>query len=143
MKNRAWLVVIAGVMVASCAGTTTSVARSIETPTAARPVVAHLGNADPLMVDVYPRIVSNEGNAWVRLRVEPDPRSVSVDVEWWSLDGIGGAHQINLEGDRAAIRHQYGLKRLDPGEYEVTAVLTRSDGTRVRRSTTITVVGTR
>jgi hypothetical protein len=143
MKNGAWLVA-AGVMVASCAGTTANVARSLETPAVARPGVAHLAGAgDPLSVDVYPHVVGNDGNAWVRLRIEPDPRAVSVDLEWWSLDGVGGAHLINLEGDLAAVRHQYGLKNLDPGEYEIIAVLTRSDGTHVRRSTNLIVVGTR
>jgi hypothetical protein len=30
---------------------------------------------------------------------------------------------------------------MDAGEYEISAVLTRSDGTRIRRSATVLVVG--
>ena len=33
------------------------------------------------------------------------------------------------------------IKRLDPGHYEVTAVLLRADGSRIQRRTTILVVG--
>ena len=146
MKSKTLMAMAAGMLLTACAGTTANVARSIDTPGAVmRPGAAHLGGdgggADALSIDVYPRIVSNEGDAWVRLRIEPDARSVGVDVQWWSLDGVGGAHLINLEGDRAAVRHQYGIKHLEPGEYQVTAILMRSDGSRVQRSTTLVVVG--
>jgi hypothetical protein len=96
---------------------------------------------DALEVDVYPRIAYAQSDAWIRLRVEPDARSRSVDLEWFSTEGGGGAHMITLEGERAAIRHQFPIKRLAAGEYEITAVLTRNDGTRVRRTTTMRVVG--
>ena len=66
-------------------------------------------------------------------------RSRSVELEWWSIDGGGGAHLITLEGERAAIRHQYSIKRLDAGEYEVAAILRRNDGTRVRRTAMVYV----
>ena len=147
MKSKALLAMAAGMILTACANTTATVARSIDTPGAGavmRPAAAYLGGesgGNALSIDVYPRIVSNEGSAWVRLRIEPDARSVGVDVQWWSLDGVGGAHLINLEGDRAAVRHQYGIKNLDPGEYQVTAILMRSDGSRVQRSTTLVVVG--
>jgi hypothetical protein len=103
--------------------------------------VSRSRHAEPLEIDVYPRITSAQGDAWVRLRIEPDPRSRSVDLEWFSADGGGGAHLITLEGERAAVRHQFPIKRLATGEYEITAVLTRTDGTTVRRTTTVTVVG--
>jgi hypothetical protein len=97
--------------------------------------------ADPLQLDVYPRITSAYSDAWVRLRVEPDARSRSIELEWFSAEGGGGSTLITLEGERAAVRHQVPIKRLAAGQYEVTAVLTRNDGTRVRRSATVTVVG--
>jgi hypothetical protein len=112
--------------------------------TAATPAVApesRQRQAEPLEIDVYPRIASAHSDAWVRLRIEPDPRSRSVDLEWFSVDGGGGAHLITLEGERAAVRHQFPIKRLAAGEYEVTAVLTRNDGTTVRRTATVRVVG--
>jgi hypothetical protein len=96
---------------------------------------------EPLEIDVYPRITSAQGDAWVRVRIEPDARSRSVDLEWFSADGGGGAHLITLEGERAAVRHQFPIKRLAAGKYDVTAVLTRNDGTTVRRTTTVLVVG--
>ena len=96
---------------------------------------------DALTLDVYPRILWEQGDLSVQLRVEPDERSRSIDLEWWSDEGGGGAHRITLEGDRAAIRHQYFIKRLEAGEYEVAAILLRNDGTRVRRTATIYVTG--
>ena len=94
---------------------------------------------DALTLDVYPRIMFAQSDLSVQLRVEPDTRSRSVELEWWSVDGGGGAHLITLEGEHAAIRHQYSIKRLDAGEYEIAAILRRNDGTRVRRTATIYV----
>ena len=96
---------------------------------------------DALTLRVYPRIVTAESNANVRMRVERDARSRSVELEWWSADGAGGSHLINLEGSRAAVHHEFPIKRLEPGEYEIVAVLTRDDGSRVRRTTTLLVSG--
>jgi hypothetical protein len=96
---------------------------------------------DALTLDVYPRIMWEQGDLSVQLRVEPDERSRSIEVEWWSDEGGGGAHRISLEGGRAAIRHQYSIKNLAAGEYEVAAILLRNDGTRVRRRATIYVTG--
>jgi hypothetical protein len=137
------LAVVVGAMSASCAtavrdthaglGTRTAMVAAAAAPRTPRP--------DALEVDVYPRITYAQSDAWVRLRVEPDARSRSVDLEWFSAEGGGGAHMITLEGERAAIRHQFPIKRLAAGEYEITAVLTRNDGTRVRRTTTMRVVG--
>lgn len=95
--------------------------------------------AEPLTIDVYPRIVS-DGPVSVRLRVEPNALSRTMEVSWWSTDGLGGSRMLELDGDRAAIRHEFPIKRIDPGEYEVSAVLTRSDGTRIRRTATVIVV---
>jgi hypothetical protein len=97
--------------------------------------------SDALTLRVYPRIATAESNANVRMRVERDARSRSVELEWWSAEGAGGSHLINLEGSRAAVHHEFPIKRLEPGEYEIVAVLTRDDGSRVRRTTTLTVSG--
>ena len=96
---------------------------------------------DSLGVDVYPRIAMAGDGASVRVRVEPSVLSRSVELSWWSGDGVGGSHLITLDGDRAARRYDMPIKRLDPGHYEVTAVLLRADGSRIQRRTTILVVG--
>lgn len=95
--------------------------------------------AEPLKIEVYPRIVT-DGPVSVRLRVEPNALSRTMEVSWWSADGLGGSRMLEIDGDRAAIRYEFPIKRIDPGEYEVSVVLTRSDGTRVRRSATIIVI---
>jgi hypothetical protein len=97
-------------------------------------------DAEPLSIDVYPRIVTS-GYLSVRLRVEPNALSRTMEVSWWSADGLGGARQLEVDGDRAAIRYEFPIKRIDPGEYEVSAVLIRADGSRVRRTATVLVVG--
>jgi hypothetical protein len=106
----------------------------------AGPTQARAAGGDALSIDVYPRIVSN-GYVSIRLRVEPNTLSRNMEVSWWSTDGLGGSRMLELDGDRAAIRHEFPIKRIDPGEYEVTAVLIRSDGTKVRRSANVIVVG--
>ena len=137
-------IVLGAMTTASCATAIQNMpmaSASTTAATAAAVPVSRSRHAEPLEIDVYPRITSAQSDAWVRLRIEPDPRSRSVDLEWFSAEGGGGAHLITLEGERAAVRHQFPIKRLATGEYEITAVLTRNDGTTVRRRTTVTVVG--
>jgi hypothetical protein len=137
-------IVLGAVTTASCANAIQNTHMASAGILAAAPAAVAASAApsgDPLELDVYPRITTAHGDAWVRLRIEPDPRSRSVDLEWFSAEGGGGAHLITLEGERAAVRHQFPIKRLAAGEYEVTAVLTRNDGTTVRRTTTVHVVG--
>lgn len=91
-------------------------------------------STDPVLkLDLSAYYVSEPAQVTARLRVEPDARSRSLTIEWWTEDGVGGSHLIALEGDRAAIRHTYPIKRLAQGAYVVTAVLQRNDGTSVRR----------
>lgn len=106
-----------------------------------RPAAAARGAADgePLSIDVYPR-VATDGPLSVRLRVEPNVLSRNMEVSWWSADGLGGSRLLEIDGDRAAIRYEFPIRRIDPGEYTVSAVLIRSDGTRVLRSVTVLVV---
>ena len=96
---------------------------------------------DALDLDVYPKFMLEQSTASVRLRIEPDTRSRGVWVEWNSAEGGSGAHLIPLDGDAAPIRFDVPLKRLDAGEYAVSATLMRSDGTRVVRAATLTVFG--
>ena len=141
------LIVLGAMTCTSCATAVRDTHLAFANPVAATPAVSpapsarDTGTADPLQLDVYPRFTTAQSDAWIRLRVEPDARSRSLELEWFSAEGGGGAHLITLEGERAAVRHQFPIKRLSAGEYEITAVLTRNDGTRVRRTTTVTVVG--
>ncbi len=142
MKYQALVAVLAALTAVSCAAVTASpVLADVGPGAAARSASVRTGvsRADPLEVDVYPRIVTGD-YASVRLRVEPHELSRNVDVSWWSEDGLGGSHQVQVDGEHAAIRYEFPIKRIDPGEYDVTAILTRSDGTRIRRTTRLVVV---
>ena len=77
----------------------------------------------------------------VRARVEPDARSRELIIEWVADDLSGGSHAISLEGSRAAPAHRYTLKHLTPGQYVVTAILRRNDGTETRSESNLWVVG--
>jgi hypothetical protein len=77
----------------------------------------------------------------VRARVEPDARSRELIIEWVADDLSGGSHAISLEGARAAAAHRYTLKHLTPGQYVVTAILRRNDGTETRSESNLWVVG--
>ena len=96
---------------------------------------------DPLTVEVWPRVAVERGGAFIRTRVQPDARSRALTIEWWTPDFVGGSHLISLEGDLSASRHEYVIKGLAAGEYVVTAVLKRNDGTQVRRETRLLVAG--
>ena len=133
-----------GVAASSLLALTTSFPLLAESRAAgeSRPAVVgeRASDAEPLSIDVYPRIAT-DGPVSVRLRVEPNALSRNVEVSWWSTDGLGGSRLLEIDGDKAAIRYEFPIKRIDPGQYEVSAVLIRSDGSRVRRSATVLVVG--
>ena len=95
----------------------------------------------PMTLDVYPRMITAQSNASVRLRIEPDTRSRSVLIEWTSDDADAGSHLINLDGEDAPIRFEFPLKRMTAGDYHVVATLIRNDGTRMVRATTLSVFG--
>jgi hypothetical protein len=86
-------------------------------------------------------ITPEPGTVRVRARVEPDPRSRALTIEWWTPDSVGGSHLITLEGDRAAITHDYEIKSMDAGSYVVTARLVRNDGSQIKREAQMLVVG--
>jgi hypothetical protein len=99
------------------------------------------GKTDPLTLKTPAFIGATGGDVMVKMRVEPDPRSRELTLEWVGEDLSGGSHAITLNGALAAATHQFALKRLSPGTHVVTAILRRSDGTEVRREATVTVVG--
>jgi hypothetical protein len=141
------LLIVAAVTVASCAGATATVARNQqfapEAPAAVASRYVGITAGDPLRVSVYPSVITAHGDAWVHVRVEANASSRAVDLEWFSPDAGGGSHLISLDGDRAAVHHQFALKRLEAGEYEIRAVLLLADGSRMVRSATLLVSGMR
>jgi len=96
---------------------------------------------EPLTITMSANFTGVKSDVIVRMRVEPDPRSRELTVEWIADDLSGGSHLISLQGDRAAATHHYPLRRLAPGNYIVAAILRRSDGTIVRRESFVSVVG--
>lgn len=126
--------VVLSVATASCA----RAAADVHLTTAFRPPVGARLIAQPkqpddqaLRMDLSDYLVNEPAMIDVRMRVEPDERSRSLTVEWWTPDGVGGSHLISLEGERAPIRYTYPIRRMSEGQYAVTAVLRRSDGTEV------------
>ncbi|MEQ1573475.1 MAG: hypothetical protein ABL993_04450 [Vicinamibacterales bacterium] len=96
---------------------------------------------EPLAIKTSGAFAPAESDVIVRMRVERDPRARELTIEWVSDDLSGGSHAISLDGGRAAITHQYAIKKMSAGEYTVTAILRLSDGTEVRRASRVTIVG--
>ena len=97
---------------------------------------------EPLAINLSHHVASEPAQVTAHVRVEPDTRSRTLTIEWWAFDDlVGGSHLISLEGDRSAIHYYYPIKRMEAGEYVVTAVLTRDDGTQERRQTKLIVSG--
>jgi hypothetical protein len=98
---------------------------------------------DALIMTLSANLAPEPAQVSVRMRLEPDPRSRLLLIEWWSADGVGGSHTITVEGERAATRQEYPIKQMQAGEYVVSAVLVRNDGTQVKRTARMMVVGER
>ena len=96
---------------------------------------------EPLAIKTSGSFAPAETDVVVRMRVERDPRARELTLEWISDDLSGGSHAIALDGGRAAIMHQYSIKRMSAGAYTVTAILRLSDGTEIRRASMVTIVG--
>src|SRR5687767_6057577 len=120
MNRKAVLAIVLSVATVSCAATTAPVLANVSAGTRGRPAtpITRGGEAEPLAIDVYPRIASSGDQVSVRMRIEPDVLSRSVEVSWWSIDGLGGSRLMEIDGDRAAMRYEFPIKRIDPGEYE-------------------------
>jgi hypothetical protein len=110
-------------------------------PMTAGQVVTPSSDGNPLRLAVSAYIAAAPGQITVYTRAEPDERSRSLTIEWWSAEGVGGSHAISLNGEFSPARHDYAIKRLVAGQYVVSAVLTRNDGTQLRRETNVLVVG--
>ena len=139
------VLVVMAVMGTGCASA--RVMGSVSSPSADLTVSSPLPSSmapvrgDPVTIATSTRVAFEPAHVVVTTRVVRDERNRLLTIEWWTPEGIGGSHGISLEGGRAAIRHGHAIKGLGAGEYMVTAVLMRSDGTEIRRSTHVMVVG--
>ncbi len=95
----------------------------------------------PLTLKLSTTLAPAPAQVTARISVEPDARSRSLTVEWWSREGAGGSHALTLDGDRAAMRQDFAIKRIEAGEYVVRVILTRDDGSIVKKESNLIVVG--
>ena len=105
------------------------------------PVAATAKDDPPLTMTLSTHVATEPAQVFVRVRVEPDPRSRELSIEWWSQEGVGGSTSKTLSGDQEKPRHEYIIKRMEAGEYVVTARLTRDDGSQVKQETKVLVRG--
>src|SRR4051812_35982622 len=71
-------------------------------PVGARLVPQPITPNDPsLKLELSAYFVNEPAQIEARIRVEPDARSRSVTIEWWTEDGVGGSHFVALEGDQS------------------------------------------
>lgn len=98
-------------------------------------------NDPSLRLDLSAYYVNEPAQIDARMRVQPDARSRSLTIEWWTEDGVGGSHLISLDGDQSAATFRYPISRMTEGEYMVTAVLQRNDGSTVRLQRRVLVIG--
>lgn len=97
---------------------------------------------EPLTISLSHHVINEPAQVTAFVRVEPDARSRSLSIEWWTTDDlVGGSHLIALEGERSAAHHSFPIRRMEAGEYQVSAILTRDDGTQVKRQTRVIVTG--
>jgi hypothetical protein len=95
----------------------------------------------PLTLSLSTNVAPAPAQVTARVRLEPDARSRSLTIEWWSVDGAGGSHLVNLDGEYAATRQDFAIKRIEAGEYIVRAVLVRDDGSLIKKESNLVVVG--
>jgi hypothetical protein len=96
---------------------------------------------EPLAITMSARMAPARTDVVARMRVEPDARSRELTIEWVAEDLSGGSHAITLNGANAAATHRFTIKHMSPGSYIVTAILRLSDGSEIRRASSVTVVG--
>lgn len=95
----------------------------------------------PLTLKLSSTLAPAPAQVTARISVEPDARSRSLTVEWWSLEGAGGSHALTLDGDRAATRQDFAIKHIEAGEYVVRVIVTRDDGSILKKESNLIVVG--
>jgi hypothetical protein len=94
-----------------------------------------------MAISVSAHLASEPAQVIVRTRIEPDAGNRELTIDWWNAEGVGGSHSLTLDGDRAPRRYDCAIKNMSAGDYVVTAVLKRADGSDIRRRTNLMVIG--
>ena len=97
-------------------------------------------HARPLSLRVTPAVVPAGEDIVVHVRIDPDARNRSLEIEWRAANGARGWYVFLIDGDRGAVRYQHAIRSLAPGEYQVAAVLGRIDGSAIRRASAVMVL---
>ena len=93
----------------------------------------------PLHLALSPDVASAPARVTAHVRVEPDAHWDTLTIEWRQSDGRGGSHHVTLDGDRSTERQDYVIKRMEPGDYVISATLVRDDHSVLRREAKVSV----
>ena len=85
------------------------------------------GAKEPLSMRVSPAMSFAPADLVIRTRLEPDVGNRGMEVIAESGDYYRSS-AVQLEGDRAPRTITFEFRSLPPGEYQVTAVVTGTDG---------------
>lgn len=93
----------------------------------------------PVTVDVSPHVAFAPASVVVSIRVEPNAENRDLIVE--ASGGDYRRSDVQLEGDRAPIRHTIQWKGLGAGEYHVSASVVSRTYLLGRATTNLRVIG--
>jgi hypothetical protein len=85
------------------------------------------GAKERLSMQVSPAVSFAPANLVIQTRLEPDAENRAMEVIAES-DDFSRASAIQLDGEQAPRTVRIEFRSLPPGEYQVTAVVTGSDG---------------
>ena len=87
------------------------------------------GAKERLSLQVSPAVSFAPANLVIQTRLEPDAENRAMEVIAESAD-FSRASAIQLDGEQAPRTVRIEFRSLPPGDYQVTAVVTGSDGQR-------------
>jgi len=95
---------------------------------------------EPVALWVTPKVAPCHGNARLTILVARDAKNRQLK---WEVDGPGyfRSSSIDLDGAGAPRSHSFLVRDLPAGEYEVRAIVVRSDSTTAVSRTDLKVVG--
>jgi hypothetical protein len=94
----------------------------------------------PVTVDVNPHVAFAPAYVRVTVRVEPNAENRNLTVIADSTEGYRRS-DVSLEGEGAAVVHQFEWPRMDAGEYDVSATVTSNVATLAKARTHLQVLG--
>lgn len=108
---------------------------------AAGPLAERVEEA-PLTIDVTPSVIMSPGTVRLVAMVARHPENVRVELAADSGSYFRSS-TIELDGAEAPRTHVMLFKRLPAGDYKVSALLTRSDGSEILHEVDLMVIGER